>query len=259
MTETLGFIREKIYSTNDQPFSADSMGVNNLGSPYYSGVTIVDTLGANTPTSLQTLNIGPGSNQGSLTGVFQNRWMPSANAIWTLGKHTLAVGGSWSHTQLNPRDRRPGVAGTTSSADFGQFVQGLVTANDDFNTTTFLQGNGDRYYRANQTGLYLQDKYQILPQPEPDGRRPLRPQRRIQREVRPPVQLRPQPLRRRHGRRSQQPQRHHHQQRLRGRQELERHHADRPAVGHWPAAGLCLVAGALQEQAGGARRHGLLL
>ncbi|MFZ1087133.1 MAG: TonB-dependent receptor [Terracidiphilus sp.] len=163
VTETLGFIREKIYSTNEQPFSAESMGVNNLGSKYYSGVTIVDILGANTPTSLQTLNIGPGSNQGSLTGVFQNRWMPSANAIWTLGKHTIAVGGSWSHTQLNPRDRRPGTAGTTSSADFSQFVQGLVTANDDFNTTTFLQGNGDRYYRSNQTGIYLQYKFQIWP------------------------------------------------------------------------------------------------
>ena len=55
------------------------------------------------------------------------------------------------------------MAGTTSSADFGQFVQGLVTTNDDFNMTTFLQGNGDRYYRANQTGLYLQDKYQLSP------------------------------------------------------------------------------------------------
>jgi hypothetical protein len=163
VTETLGFIREKLYSTNDQPFSADSLGVNNLGSPYYAGVTIVDILGANTPTTLQTLNIGPGSNQGSLTGVFQNRWMPSGNAIWTVGKHTLAFGGSWSYSQLNPRDRRPGTAGTTSSADFGQFVQGLVTTNYDFNTTTFLQGNGDRYYRANQGGVYLQDKYQLRP------------------------------------------------------------------------------------------------
>ena len=161
VTETLGFIREKLYSTNEQPFSPDSIGVNNLGSSYLSGVSIVDILGVNTPTALQTLNIGPGSNQGSLTGVLQNRWMPSGNAIWTLGKHTVAAGGSWSHTQLNPRDRRPGVAGTVSSADFSQFVQGLVTANYDFNTTTFLQGNGDRYFRSNETGLYLQDKYQI--------------------------------------------------------------------------------------------------
>ncbi len=163
VTETLGFIREKLYSTNEQPFSPDSIGINNLGSKYLSGVTIVDILGVNTPTSTQTLNIGPGSNQGSLTGVFQNRFMPSGNAIWTLGKHTVAAGGSWSHTQLNPRDRRPGVAGTVSSSDFGQFVQGLVTANYDFNTTTFLQGNGDRYFRSNETGLYLQDKYQIRP------------------------------------------------------------------------------------------------
>jgi len=163
VAETLGVLRAKIYSTNVQPFSASSVGVNNLGSPYYAGVTIVDTLGANTPTSEQSLNIGPGSNQGSLTGVFQNRIMPSAAGIWTKGNHTVAFGGSWSHTQLNPRDRRPGVAGTTSSADFGQFVQGLVTTNDNFNTTTFLQGNGDRYYRANQTGIYLQDKYQVTP------------------------------------------------------------------------------------------------
>jgi hypothetical protein len=163
VTETLGAIREKVYSTNAQPFSASSVGVNNLGSNYYAGVTIVDTLGANTPTTLQMLNIGPGANQGSLTGVFQDRLMPSGNAIWTLGQHTLSFGGSWSHTQLNTRDRRPGAAGTTSSADFGQFVQGLVTTNDLDQTTTFLQGNANRYYRADQTGLYLQDKYQIRP------------------------------------------------------------------------------------------------
>jgi hypothetical protein len=165
VTETLGVIREKIYSTNQQPFGPSTVGVNNLGSSYYSGVSIVDILGANTPsgTGIQTLNIGPGSNQGSLTGVFQNRLMPSGNGIWTLGNHTLAFGGSWSHTQLNPRDRRPGVAGTTASPDFSEFVQGLVTTNEDFQTTTFLQGNGDRYYRAGQTGLYLQDKYQIRP------------------------------------------------------------------------------------------------
>jgi hypothetical protein len=163
VTETLGFIREKIYSTNVQPFSPSSLEVNNLGSTYYAGVTIVDILGVNTPTTLQSLFIGPGSNQGSLTGIFQNRWMPSGNATWLLGKHTLNFGGSWSHTQLNPRDRRPGTAGTTTSADFSQFVQGLVTTNYDFNTTTFLQGNGDRYYRADQTGLYLQDKYQLSP------------------------------------------------------------------------------------------------
>jgi len=162
LSEVFGFIREKDASDNDQPVSASQVGVNNLGSPYYSGVTIVDILGANTPSSLETLNIGPGSIQSSLTGVFQNRWMPSANLIWIAGKHTLFVGGNWAHTQLNVRDLRPGLAGTTSSADFGQFVQGLITTNYNFQTTTFLQGNGNRYYRARQLGFYAQDKYQVL-------------------------------------------------------------------------------------------------
>ena len=163
LTEVFGFIREKIYSDNRQPVTASDVGVNNLGSPYYSGVTIVDILGANTPSGMQTLNIGPGSIQSSLTGVFQNRWMPSANLIWIKAGHILTIGGNWSHTQLNVRDRRPGLAGTTSSADFGQFVQGLITTNDNFQTTTFLQGNGNRYFRARQVGMYVQDKYQARP------------------------------------------------------------------------------------------------
>jgi hypothetical protein len=162
VTETLGFVREKIYSTNEQPFSPSGIGVNTFGSSYYPGVSIVDILGSNTPAGTEELNIGPGSNQGSFTGVFQNRWMPAANLIWTLGKHTLALGGNWSHTQLNPRDMRPGFAGIATSADFSQFLQGLVTTNENFQSTTFLQGNGNRYYRANQTSLYLQDKYQPL-------------------------------------------------------------------------------------------------
>jgi hypothetical protein len=163
ITETLGFLREKIYSTNEQPFGPSTWGINNLGSNYLSGVSIVNILGSYTPTGTQTLNIGPGSNQGSLTGVFQNRLMPSANAIWTLGRHTLSMGGSYAYTQLNPRDRRPNTAGTVASADFSQFLQGLVTTNDAFQTTTFLQGDGDRYYRTNTTGLYLQDKFQVKP------------------------------------------------------------------------------------------------
>ena len=154
VTETLGFIREKIYSTNEQPFSADSLGVNNLGSKYYSGVTIVDTLGANTPTSLQTLNIGPGSNQGSLTGVFQNRWMPSGNAIWTLGKHTLAFGGSWSHTQLNPA--RP------AARHGGHHIVGGLRA--------VCAGPGHRQRRLQHHHLFARQRRPLLPH-QPD--RPL--------------------------------------------------------------------------------------
>ncbi len=167
ITEVLGILREKAYSTIGQPFTPQQLNINTFGSTYFPGITIVDPLGlgsaANTGgvANLQFLTIGQGSaSQGAFTGVFQNRIMPSANAIWLRGRHTVTFGGSYSYTQLNTRDRRTN-QGMISTADFSQFLQGFVNTNDDFTTTKFLQGNANRYYRAGQVGMYLQDKFQI--------------------------------------------------------------------------------------------------
>ena len=86
--------------------------------------------------------------------------MPSANAIWIKGKHAFNFGANYAYTQLNARDHRTN-QGIISSADFSQFIQGFVDINDDFTTTKFLQGNADRYYRAGQSGAYIQDKFQF--------------------------------------------------------------------------------------------------
>jgi hypothetical protein len=183
VTETFGFIREKVYSTISQPFSPSQLGINTLGSNIFPGISIVDNFGnaaaynvgcpgsvtnnpgcANpTPVANAALTIGEGAAaQGAFTGVFQNRFMPSANAIWTLGKHTITFGGSYAYTQLNTRDDRTdqGIIGT---ADFSQFLQGLVTPYtvDGYVTTSYLQGNANRYLRAGSTGAYVQDKYQL--------------------------------------------------------------------------------------------------
>ncbi len=168
--QTLGFLREKLYNTNDQAFGPSSIpggaygnpSIDTFGSNYFPGITVIHVLGdSKVPGIGDTLNIGPGAGgQGSLTGVFQNRLQPSGNAIWVKGKHSIGFGGSYSFTQLNIRDRRPGT-GTIASNDFGQFLNGLVTPDDDYNVTTFLQGNANRYYRANQLGLFLQDKFQV--------------------------------------------------------------------------------------------------
>ncbi len=170
VTEVLGILREKVYSTIQQPFTPQDFNINTFGSSFFPGITIVDPLGLDNPTAnpagienLQFLTIGQGAaSQGAFTGVFQNRIMPSANAIWIRGRHTLTFGGSYAHTQLNTRDMRTN-QGIISSADFSQFIQGLVTTNDDFTTTKFLQGNANRYYRAGQAGAYIQDKFQIRP------------------------------------------------------------------------------------------------
>jgi hypothetical protein len=178
VAEVLGILREKVYSTIDQPFSPQQMGINTFGSPYFPGITIVDPFGLGGPNNtgvsplcqtpcpvenLQFLTIGQGAaSQGAFTGVFQNRIMPSANAIWIRGKHTVTFGGSYSYTQLNTRDERTD-QGMISTADLSEFIQGLVNTNDDFTTTKFLQGNANRYYRAGQAGAYVQDKFQLRP------------------------------------------------------------------------------------------------
>jgi len=177
LTETFGFIREKAYSTIDQPFSpqqfatyvegltgasaADST-INTFGSPLFPGISVV--FGGVERTSYPyTMNIGAGAaSQGAFTGVFQNRFNPSANAIWTLGKHTITFGGSFAYTQLNTRDRRNQL-GMIAAQDFTSFVEGTITPNYIFNVTALLVGNPNRYWRANETGEYFQDKFQLRP------------------------------------------------------------------------------------------------
>ena len=161
-TQTLGFDRIKAYETIQQPFSPDDAGISTFGSSFFPGISILNV--ATVDGINQSLNFGEGAySQGPNTGVIQNRIMPSANAIWTLGKHTLAFGGNYSYTQMNIRDNRTGT-GMIASHDFANFVQGnIANQNSSFTTTTFLVGNANRYYRANQLGMYLQDKFQVTP------------------------------------------------------------------------------------------------
>jgi hypothetical protein len=108
---------------------------------------------------------------GSYTGVFQNRFMPSANAIWTLGKHTLTFGTAYAWTQLNMRDNRSQNGNNWGEAmlsfdNFPSFLEGgpeSYNANYSFATSAYLVGNANRYYRAPQVGSYIQDKFQITP------------------------------------------------------------------------------------------------
>ncbi len=175
-TQTIGVLREKNYANNEQPFGPDSIpggaagtgSINVFGSKYFPGVSVYNVLGNYQPsgTSQAILNIGPNAEgQASNTGVFQNRLSPSGNAIWILGKHTVSFGANYSYTQLNTIDKRTGT-GTVATDDFSQFIQGFVTpgsAATGFYVTSFLQGNANRYYRANQLGTYVQDKFQITP------------------------------------------------------------------------------------------------
>lgn len=175
-TQTLGFIREKNWADNEQAFGPDSIpggsagtgSINMFGSSYFPGISIYNVLGSFQPAGVVPvyMNIGPDAeSQSANTGVFQNRYAPSGNAIWILGKHTLSFGASYTYTQLNTIDKRTG-KGTIATDDFSQMVQGFVSPGSSatgFYVTSFLQGDANRYYRANQLGTYFQDKWQITP------------------------------------------------------------------------------------------------
>jgi len=176
-TQTLGFVREKTYGDNEQPFGPSNIpggiygtgSINEFGSKYFPGVSIVNVLGDTgdeAGVSTGILNIGPNAEgQSSNTGAFQNRWQPSADAVWTLGRHTVTFGVTYSNTQLNTIDKRTGT-GTVATDDFSAFAQGLVTpgsSSTGFYVSSFLQGNASRYYRSNQVGSYVQDKFQVTP------------------------------------------------------------------------------------------------
>jgi hypothetical protein len=175
VTEVFGFIREKAYSTIDQPFtvaqfasacesltgqSAAACTINTLGTTHFPGISMV--FGGTTVTPYDfSPNIGAGAaSQGAFTGAFQNRFNPSANAIWTLGRHTITFGGSYSYTQLNTKDDRNQL-GTIASPDFTNFIVGNLTPNDVYNITTLIVGNPNRYWRANESGEFVQDKFQM--------------------------------------------------------------------------------------------------
>jgi hypothetical protein len=170
VAEVFGFIREKIFSTIQQPFTPQSVGINTFGSTVFPGITIVDDFGNDSPANTNFVfnagtNIGStAASQGAFTGIFQNRWMPSVDANWIRGKHTLTFGGSFSYTQLNARDERTN-SGMIGFTNFANFLTGNPTTYtaDGFITTNFLQGDANRYYRSKEWGAYLQDKYQIRP------------------------------------------------------------------------------------------------
>jgi hypothetical protein len=177
VVETLGILREKIYSSVGQPFAPGSipsangpLSINTFGDKRFPGITIADSLGNSSPNNVgevfnAAMNFGgSAAAQAAFTGVFQNRIMPSANATWMLGRHTVNFGGSYGYTQLNTRDDRAGY-GMIGFFDFSQFLTGQPTSytSDGFVTTAYLQGNPNRYFRSGQTGLYVQDRYQFRP------------------------------------------------------------------------------------------------
>jgi hypothetical protein len=104
------------------------------------------------------LDVGPYSAFVNL-GYYQNRLNPSTNVIYSLGKHTLVVGGGYSYTQLNIENNRPGLA-EVKTKNLQTFLAGTAQSSNVLQSVSNGHNLADRYYRSNEFDAYLQDKWQ---------------------------------------------------------------------------------------------------
>ncbi len=88
--------------------------------------------------------------------------MPSANAIWTHGKHTITFGGSFSYTQLNARDERTnkGMIGFTDFANFLRACPSPIPPTDS-SPPLSCRATPTATTAPTKMAQYIQDKFQL--------------------------------------------------------------------------------------------------
>ena len=146
-----GFTRLQAYSQTEQQFSPGTFGMNLLGATDFPQFEISDVLGSS------GLEFGPSVSFGN-AGMYQNQWELGSSLNWVKGRHTIAIGGSWAHTQLNIINNNTN-SDTLGFKSFLNFVEGTVRTGSD--SAAFPNANASRYYRSDTAGAYVNDNYKV--------------------------------------------------------------------------------------------------
>ncbi len=148
-----GFNRMRAYSTTGQAFTPSDFGISLLGSNQFPQINISSA----DPTIAEGLEFGPSVSFGN-AGMVQNQWEYGTTLNWVKGRHTLAFGVLWDHTQLNIINNNVNSDGLTFRS-FLNFVEGTVRTGT---TSESFTGTATRYYRADTVGAFVNDQYKIL-------------------------------------------------------------------------------------------------
>ena len=147
-----GFTRLRAYSQTQQQFTPGNFGMNLLGASSFPQIEISDALGSG------GLEFGPSVSFGN-AGMYQNQWELGSSVNWVKGRHTIAIGGTWAHTQLNILNNNTN-SDTLGFKSFLNFVEGAVRTGSD--SAAFPNANASRYYRSDTAGVYVNDNYKVM-------------------------------------------------------------------------------------------------
>ena len=147
-----GFTRLRAFATTSQAFSPSDFGMNLLGSTTFPQLQITYA----DPTLSNELQFGPGTSFGN-AGMFQNQWEYGTTLNWVKGRHTLAFGMLWDHTQLNIINDNTNTDNLNFKT-FLDFVEGNVRTGID---STAFTGSANRYYRSDTAGAFVNDNYKV--------------------------------------------------------------------------------------------------
>jgi hypothetical protein len=159
-TQRFGFVREKAFAHTTDGYKNTDYGTNIFGLSNVPGISITHPDFAIDG----GLSIGPASNFASV-GIFQNEFEAGTKFSWTRGRHSLAFGFQWDHTQLNVVNRNNQTA-LLNFATFSDFLTGTLCTPGSFfcgetGPSVFVNGATNRYYRSNQAGAFASDTWRL--------------------------------------------------------------------------------------------------
>ena len=146
-----GFTRLHAYSQTQEQFTPGGFGMSLLGATNVPQFEISNVLGSG------GLEFGPSVSFGN-AGMYQNQWELGSSVNWVKGRHTISIGGTWDHTQLNILNNNT-QSDTLGFKSFLNFVEGAVRTGSY--STAFPDANASRYYRSDTAGVYVNDNYKV--------------------------------------------------------------------------------------------------